>query len=155
MDPNTIILLIVVFVGIFIYVGGKAIVKMTIKYKTETQLIDILQEFIHTPAESAIPSVDEMFESLSVRQLPCLLVVDYQLGTPEQQDISIYDLSQYDKRKIIGLTLYYTENDEEYEIYKDNELPQMILKNQIVHELRGGGYQWDFRKVDLERDLLQ
>jgi hypothetical protein len=62
--------------------------------------------------------------------------------------LAAYDFSEYEERKIIGLTIYYGDDSRIKQMFKgDEEEISLMYYNQKVYEMKDGGYQWDFRSL--------
>lgn len=83
------------------------------------------------------------FKNESEKSYPCSLLISICEGA--DFDGSVFDFSEYEETKVIGLTEFRKEitSNGKYED-EDGEPIATILPNQIVYKMKDGSYQWDF-----------
>lgn len=86
------------------------------------------------------------FDYQTEERYPCTLLLSIKEGA--DFDGSVYDFSQYEEKKIIGLTEYKKEttSNGRYD-YEDGEPLIAPLPNQVVCKMKDGSFQWDFRSL--------
>lgn len=83
-----------------------------------------------------------------VKEYPCNLLLTLTINENLSDMLAAYDFSEYEERKIIGLTIYYGDDSRIKQMFKgDEEKISLMYYNQKVYEMKDGGYQWDFRSL--------
>lgn len=83
-----------------------------------------------------------------VKEYPCNLLLTLTINENLSNMLAAYDFSEYEERKIIGLTIYYGDDNRIKQMFKgDEEEISLMYYNQKVYEMKDGGYQWDFRSL--------
>jgi hypothetical protein len=83
-----------------------------------------------------------------VKEYPCNLLLTLTINENLSDVLAAYDFSEYEERKIIGLTIYYGDDSRIKQMFKgDEEEISLMYYNQKVYEMKDGGYQWDFRSL--------
>jgi hypothetical protein len=83
-----------------------------------------------------------------VKEYPCNLLLTLTINENLSDMLAAYDFSEYEERKIIGLTIYYGDDSRIKQMFKgDEEEISLMYYNQKVYEMKDGGYQWDFRSL--------
>lgn len=101
-----------------------------------------------------IPKEDEInkwFAENALEAFPCLLFISFHTD-PKDKLTSVYDFSLYKDYGIIGLT---TGSYQDSEYYDNEGRPRVaVLKDQIVYYCKDGSYQWDFRLIGGNYEVL-
>ena len=86
------------------------------------------------------------FEHEVEEKFPCSLLLSIKEGA--DFDGSVFDFSNYEKNKIIGLTEFRKETTSNGK-YEDDEGDPVaaLLPNQMVCKMKDGSFQWDFRRL--------
>lgn len=87
--------------------------------------------------------LDEYYETEMEEQFPCYLLLCIREGA--DFDGSVYDFSQYEEKKIIGLTEFRTAITGKMKLDEDEEPMTALLPNQLVYKMKDGSFQWDIR----------
>ena len=83
-----------------------------------------------------------------VKEYPCNLLLTLTIDENLSDMLAAYDFSEYEERRIIGLTIYYGDDNKIKQMFKgDEEEISLMYYNQKVYEMKNGGYQWDFRSL--------
>lgn len=83
-----------------------------------------------------------------VKEYPCNLLLTLTINENLSDMLAAYDFSEYEERKIIGLTIYYGDDNKIKQMFKgDEEEISLMYYNQKVYKMKDGGYQWDFRSL--------
>ena len=81
-----------------------------------------------------------------VKEYPCNLLLTLTINENLSGVLSAYDFSEYEEKRIIGLTIYYGDDNKIKQMFKDDEEEiNFMYHNQKVYEMKDGGYHWDFR----------
>lgn len=95
------------------------------------------------PAEQGIKDINDYFDKMTVKTIPCHIICDNQFGA--EADCVFYDFSQYEENQIVGMTVTHTETAENANLNEEMIQP-FLLKNQKILLFKDGTYQWDYRK---------